>query len=109
MIPERSRRPWPWLTIFLALGILLPALYGFGTKFREMLLLVGDEEGAFTVMPILNYLLVSLGFVAFFLAALLHGMFRDIEKPKYRMLLNEHRLDAEERREAFSGEEADDR
>ena len=102
MITKRSRRPRPWLTIFLTLGILLPALYGFGTKFREMLLLVGDEEGAFTVMPILNYLLVSLGFVALFLWALLHGMFRDVEKPKYWMLLNEHRLDAEERREKFT-------
>jgi hypothetical protein len=85
--------------IVLALVILLPALFGFGTKFREFLLLVGDEDGAFTVMPILNYLLVSLGFLGLFLWAVLHGMFRDIEKPKYRMLLNEQRLDAAMRRD----------
>jgi hypothetical protein len=85
--------------VVLALVILLPALFGFGTKFREFLLLVGDEDGAFTVMPILNYLLVSLGFLGLFLWAVLHGMFRDIEKPKYRMLLNEQRLDAAMRRD----------
>jgi hypothetical protein len=99
MRPELSPRPRTWLTVVLALVILLPALFGFGTKFREFLLLVGDEDGAFTVLPILNYLLVSLGFIGLFLWAVLHGMFRDIEKPKYRMLLNEQRLDAELRRD----------
>ena len=99
MNSKTSHRRRPWRMIVLALVILLPALFGFGTKFREFLLLVGDEDGAFTVMPILNYLLVSLGFLGLFLWAVLHGMFRDIEKPKYRMLLNEQRLDAALRRE----------
>ena len=82
--------------IVLALFILLPALFGFGTKFRELLVLVGDQEGAFTVVPILNYLFVSGGFLLLFLWAILHGMFRDIEGPKFTMLENERRLDAEE-------------
>jgi nitrogen fixation-related uncharacterized protein len=104
-LTSRSR---PWLTIVLTLIILLPALVGFGTKFREFLLLVGDADGAFTILPILNYLLVSLGFVGLFLWAVLQGMFRDIEKPKYRMLLNEQRLDAEMRRDQEPNDEEAD-
>ena len=85
--------------IVLALVILVPALLGFGTKFVDFLILVRDEEGAFTVMPILNYLLVSFGFLLLFGWAVLHGMFRDIERPKYTMLDNEKRLDEESERE----------
>ena len=92
--------------IVLALVILVPALLGFGRKFQELLALVGDEEGAFTVMPVLNYLLVTLGFLMLFGWAVLHGMFRDIEKPKYTMLENERRLDEELREErARAGED----
>jgi hypothetical protein len=83
----------------LALVILLPALYGFGTKFRELVVLVGDEEGSFTVVPILNYLMVTLGFLMLFGWALMHGMFRDIEGPKITMLENERRLEEQRQRE----------
>lgn len=89
---KRSLTFWTGL---LAILILVPALYGFGTKFRELLLLVGDEDGAFTVVPILNYLLVSVGFILLFVWAVMHGMFRDLEKPKRDMLANEQRLDEE--------------
>lgn len=85
----------PAIMIALALVILVPALLGFAAKFREFLLLVGDEEGAFTVMPILNYLLVTVGFLLLFGWAVLHGMFRDIERPKYTMLAREEQLDDE--------------
>jgi hypothetical protein len=89
----------------LALVILVPALLGFGTKFLEFLALVGQEEGAFTVVPILNYLLVSFGFLLLFGWAVLHGMFRDIEKPKYQMLANERQLDEELQEERSNGRE----
>jgi len=85
--------------IVLALVILVPAMLGFGIKFKEFLFLVRDQEGAFTVVPILNYLLVSFGFLLLFGWAILHGMFRDIEKPKHTMLANEQRLDEELRQE----------
>jgi hypothetical protein len=85
----------PWVTVGLALVILVPALIGFGVKFREFLALVRFEEGAFTIVPILNYLLVGVGFLLLFLWAILHGMFRDVERPKFTMLANERRLDAE--------------
>jgi uncharacterized membrane protein len=90
------QKPNSLVTIILAVVILVPALIGFATKFREFLLLVGDEEGGFTVMPVLNYLLVSFGFLLLFGWALMHGMFRDIEKPKFTMMENERRLDEEE-------------
>ncbi len=94
------------ITIILAVCILLPAGFGFGKKFLELLSLVGDEEGSFAVMPVLNYLLASFGFLLLFLWAMCHGMFRDIEKPKLTMMDNEARLDAEaeEEREAWKGD-----
>ena len=82
-------------TILLALVILIPCLLGFGNKFREFVLLFsGEVDGAFAISPILNYLLVSLGFFFLFLWAILHGMFTDIERPKVQMLEIERMLDA---------------
>lgn len=96
------RKPWnaATVTLIFAIVILLPALYGFGTKFMEFLALAGDEEGSFTVVPILNYLFASAGFLLLFVWAMLHGMFRDIERPKYAMLENERLLDLLEEDEA---------
>jgi nitrogen fixation-related uncharacterized protein len=95
-----------WTTWILAVFILLPAAYGFGRKFYELVVLIDNEEGAFTIMPIVNYLLASLGFTMMFLWAILHGMFRDIEGPKETMLANEAKLDAEvlEERETWKGD-----
>jgi hypothetical protein len=87
---KRSR-----ITLVLAVVILVPALLGFGKKFLEFLALVNDEEGSFAVAPILNYLLASLGFLMLFGWAILHGMFREIEQPKHKMLQNERYLDEE--------------
>lgn len=55
------------------------------------------EDGGFAVAPILNYLLVSLGFLLLFLAAIAQGMFRDIEQPKRDLLVREQFLDELER------------
>jgi hypothetical protein len=81
-------------TAIFALVILIPSLLGFGNKFREFIALFrGDVGGAFAITPILNYLLASLGFFCLFCWAILHGMFRDIEKPKNAMLETERMLD----------------
>lgn len=80
--------------LLMALAVLLPSLYGFGTKFLEFVALFrGDVDGAFAISPILNYLLASTGFLLLFAWAAIHGMFRDVEQPKYMMLENEARLD----------------
>ena len=84
-------------TIGFALLILIPSMLGFANKFREFILLYrGDVDGVFAITPILNYLLASLGFFCLFFWAIYHGMFRDIEAPKYTMLENERMLDEDE-------------
>jgi hypothetical protein len=83
------------VTALLAVAILIPSLWGFGTKFYEFVLLArGDVEGVFAVTPVINYLMASLGFLCLFGWAAYNGMFHDIEQPKRTMLENEQRLDA---------------
>ncbi len=83
------------LMLAMALAVLLPSLYGFGTKLVEFIVLFrGDADGAFAISPVLNYLLASLGFLCLFGWAAMNGMFRDVERPKITMLENEARLDA---------------
>jgi uncharacterized membrane protein YqaE (UPF0057 family) len=68
------------------------------TKFIELVaVLRGDPEGIFTITPILNYLLASLGFFCMLLWAMGGGMFRDIELPKQTMLDHEAQLAAAQR------------
>ena len=92
----------PWHTrrivmLLMAAAVLVPSLYGFGTKFIEFVALSrGDVDGAFAISPIVNYLLASFGFLLLFGWAALGGMFRDVEQPKYTMLENEARLDQPE-------------
>jgi hypothetical protein len=103
---SRTPRRLNITTLILAVFILIPACYGFGRKFLELLALVGDEEGSFAVMPVLNYLLASLGFAMLFLWAMFQGMFHDIEAPKRTMLETEAQLDAEaeEERDTWKGD-----
>lgn len=105
-----ARMTWKrTLLTALAIGIfLVPAFVGFANKFLELLQLAGDEQGAFAVMPILNYLLASVGFFLLLCWAVGHGMFRDVEQPKHDMLETERRLDEEEEVAAFwnQGEES---
>jgi len=48
---------------------------------------------------------LALVFLLLFGWAVLHGMFRDIEKPKYQMLANERQLDEELQEERSNGRE----
>ena len=82
------------ITLLLAVLILIPSGYGFVGKFIELIHVYrGEAEGAFAVAPMMNYLLASLGFFCLLLWAAAHGMFRDIESPKYEMLQHEEMLD----------------
>lgn len=71
-------------------GAVLPASENTSGHFTEQEV----EDGGFALVPIMNYLLVSTGFLLLFVAALLHGMFRDIEQPKREMLEREALLDS---------------
>jgi hypothetical protein len=93
-VAEPGRRRRQLVMLLMALAVLVPSMYGFGTKFFEFVALFrGDVDGAFAISPILNYLLASTGFLLLFVWAAIHGMFRDVEQPKYQMLDNEARLD----------------
>jgi hypothetical protein len=90
-----SSRVRNWLTLGLAVLILVPSLLGFGTKFLEFIQVYnGDVDGMFAIGPILNYLLASGGFLLLLVWATLDGMFHDIEQPKYDLLTREEWLDA---------------
>lgn len=92
-----TRRSQAITTAIFAVVILVPSLLGFANKFREFILIYrGDVDGVFAITPIVNYLLASLGFFFLFCWAIGHGMFRDIEQPKYTMLENERKLDEAE-------------
>jgi len=102
--PSRLPGPKGLVMLLMALAVLLPSLYGFGTKFLEFIALFrGDVDGAFAISPVLNYLLASLGFLCLFGWAAMHGMFRDVEGPKVTMLENEARLDADARCDSIGG------
>ncbi len=81
-------------TVLLALFILIPSLYGFGSKLREFVLLTdAGSDGIFAMTPVVNYLLASAGFFFMLLWAMINGMFRDIEQPKNDLLATERLLD----------------
>lgn len=95
-----ARRLQHWVVLALAVAVLVPSMWGFGTKFMEFVATFSsDPDGAFAIVPIVNYLLASVGFLLLLVWAVMHGMFRDVEAPKYTMLENEHRLDATEQQE----------
>lgn len=94
--PPRNRRARIMTAIF-ALVILIPSMLGFIAKFIEFIAVFrGQGEGSFAVTPMVNYLLATTGFFCLFGWALLHGMFREIEAPKQRMLETEEWLDRQE-------------
>jgi hypothetical protein len=95
--PNTTRRTQVITTIVFAVVILVPSMLGFANKFREFIMIFrGEVDGVFAISPIMNYLLASLGFFFLFCWAIAHGMFRDLERPKYAMLENERRLDEQD-------------
>ena len=90
-----------WLIICLV--ILGPCLVTFGGKLQILIAVFrGQAEWAFSVTPVVNYILASIGFVMLFLWAILNGMFRNLEEPKLTMLTNERMLDRLEQEQSGS-------
>jgi hypothetical protein len=99
MSESSNTRVQNYVVAALAVVILGFCVWGFGSKFVELVRLVlSDEEaqseGIFAVTPVINYLLASLGFLCLFGWATAHDMFRNIEQPKQTMLDTEAMLDA---------------
>ena len=91
---SETKRSTLTVTFILAIAILIPSIWGFSTKFIEFVdLFNSDADGVFTITPIVNYLLASLGFFCMLCWAIANGMFRNIEKPKITMLETENLLD----------------
>ena len=91
MTTFRSRF-WFWGFTLL---VLVPTILGFINKFLDLLVVMqGDEEGAFAMTPVVNYLLATAGFLSMFLWTAAQGAFRDINRPSHDMFENERRLDA---------------
>lgn len=85
------------VTLVLAALILIPSMLGFVTKFIDLIVVLrGDPDGVFTLTPIVNYLLASLGFFCMLIWAISRGMFHDVEQPKQAMLEREALLEASE-------------
>jgi len=98
----RRRRPRAKTIVLwiITVGIVLPGGYGFVEKFIQFVrTLRTDATGGFTIVPIMNYLLMTAGFVCLLVWATARGMFRDIERPKYTMLEREAQLERDEERE----------
>jgi hypothetical protein len=84
----------------IAVGIMVPGGVGFFDKLIQFFrTFASDEAGGFTLVPIMNYLLVAAGFICLLIWAVARGMFRDIEGPKYTMLEREARLERSEGRQ----------
>ncbi len=96
-LPDRSSRRQFLITCILAVVILVPSLWGFGSKFIEFIRLFrSSSDGVFAISPIMNYLLAGMGFFCLLCWGIVHGMFTDVEQPKYSMLQNEQQLDAQQ-------------
>ena len=97
MVTRTEQKAMRVITAILAVLILIPSIYGFGSKLIEFVALVsGDVDGIFAISPVANYLFASAGFFFLLLWATVNGMFHDIEAPKYDLLDQEEKLDHQE-------------
>lgn len=86
--------------IIIAISILLPASVGFIEKLTLFIMAVKkDKIAGFTIIPVTNYFIVTAGMLCLLVWAACHGMFRNIEQPKYDMLEREEQLDRAEGRD----------
>ena len=86
---------WKTIAVLVMAALILPiSAYGFGSKLYEFFVTAKKfEGGVFAVTPIVNYVLVGIGFLFLLGWAIFTGMFHDIEAPKYTMLERERELD----------------
>jgi len=92
--PKRARIKWIAPALVVSVFV-LPAGIAFVLKFVKFVRAVGtDELGAIALVPMLNYLAVAAGFLCLLAWAILGGMFRDIEGPKFKLLENEELLES---------------
>ena len=82
-----------WVTWLVSALVLIPTILGFGNKFLDLVLVAqGDEEGAFAVTPIVNYLLATAGFLCLLIWTATQGAFQDLDAPSRKMFDDEQRF-----------------
>lgn len=82
---------WTWI---VGAAVLIPSILGFANKFLDLVVIAqGDEEGAFALTPMINYLLATAGFFCMLMYAVAQGAFHDINAPSHAMFENELELD----------------
>ena len=83
-----------WMTWVFAAVVLIPTILGFANKFLDLILIAqGDEEGAFAVTPIVNYLFATAGFLCLFVWTATRGAFENLDEPSKTMFENEQRFE----------------
>lgn len=92
--PAHQRVPlWTWV---VGAAVLIPSILGFANKFLDLIIVAqGDEEGAFALTPMINYLLATAGFFCMLIWAVAQGAFHDLNAPSREMFENEQELDRE--------------
>jgi hypothetical protein len=96
--PVTARGTRTFLWIFGTLMV-LTAGTAFVFKLCEFFTIAvshGADALASFLIPVLNYLIVALGFACLFLWAYLRGEFKDVEATKFRMLEMQERIDRSE-------------
>jgi len=69
-------------------------MLGFANKFLDLMIIAqGDEEGAFALTPMINYLLATAGFFCMLMYAVAQGAFHDLNGPSRAMFENELELE----------------
>jgi len=91
-MPPSPRVPlWTWL---VGAAVLIPSMLGFANKFLDLMIIAqGDEEGAFALTPMINYLLATAGFFCMLMYAVAQGAFHDLNGPSRAMFENELELE----------------
>ena len=86
-----------WAVWIFAAIILIPTILGFANKFLDLMLVVqGDEEGAFAVTPIVNYLFATAGFLCLLFWTASQGAFENLDAPSRTMFENEQKFDRQQ-------------
>lgn len=80
--------------VIVTLLIIGPGAYGFLDKLIQFAWTIrNDPYGNFTMVPLSNYMIVAFGMTCMLIWATAHGMFRDVERPKFTMLEQEEEIE----------------
>ncbi len=91
--PRSGKNPlWVWIFLW---SMTILAGSGFIFKLIEFTLAWARGGAAsFAIVPVVSYLAIAAGFLCIFIWSFNRGEYRDVERPKYRMLELQDEIDA---------------